>query len=194
MYGLFTLFSTTVAGSDCTDQLGFWFVACSLLPYVCLYFPAFAFAPAMCGVVQFVFLLCWHWWEDAFSIYWGWAASRWVSLVCSSLFVIVFCWSPRFSHTPEALSGSGTEGYTANEVQHNQAFFALAGWTKPKTPARDNRYHNSGSQLYLLSRAFCFMLCARKSSDSWGIRPFFYTKWPLWVTLTSVRDVIIWWW
>lgn len=47
-----------------------------------------------------------------------------------------------------------TERYTTKEVQHRQAFLALAGSTKPKAIAGDNGSHNSGYQLSLLSMLF----------------------------------------
>lgn len=36
--------------------------------------------------------------------------------------------------------------------------FALAYWTKSKTPGRSNRYQDAGYQLYPLIQAFCFKL------------------------------------
>lgn len=42
---------------------------------------------------------------------------------------------------PGSLPGFPPEGCATKEVQHSQNFFALAGVTKPKTPAGDNRYH-----------------------------------------------------
>lgn len=52
------------------------------------------------------------------------------------------------------------EGNTTLEAQHSQALFALTGLTKPKTPVRGNRYHDSADQFSWLSQALCFRLCS----------------------------------
>ena len=52
------------------------------------------------------------------------------------------------------------EGCTMKEAQHSQAFFAWSGSTKPKSPVRDNRYHDGGYQFALLTQDFFFRLCA----------------------------------
>lgn len=76
-----------------------------------------------------VFLLCWSLWELASTINWGQTVSRWVSLVCSSPFVTVFCWSPCFffptpKPPPEALPGSG-----AGDITNSKQWLSVgANW------------------------------------------------------------------
>lgn len=50
-----------------------------------------------------------------------------------------------------------SEGYTTKKVQHIQVL-ALVGLTKPKTPNRDNEYHNGGYQLSLSTKVFFIRL------------------------------------
>ncbi len=52
---------------------------------------------------------------------------------------------------------NGPEGITTKKGQHSQAFFALAGLTKPNTLVRDNRYHNYGYHLSLFGRLACHL-------------------------------------
>ena len=53
-----------------------------------------------------------------------------------------------------------TRGYSMNEAQQNQAFFARSGTTKPKATVRDDGYHKGGYQLSLSTQAFCLRHCA----------------------------------
>lgn len=53
---------------------------------------------------------------------------------------------------------SAPEGYATENIQHRQAFFALADLTKPKTPVRDGEHHIGWQPSSL---AFCFQLSAR---------------------------------
>lgn len=60
--------------------------------------------------------------------------------------------------------------------QHSQAFSALAGSTKPKTPMRDNGYQCSGYQHSLLTQIIFIRLCARSHKRGRLTRNF-RTKW-----------------
>lgn len=52
------------------------------------------------------------------------------------------------------------EGCTTKQVLQSQAFLVWAGSTKAKAPDRDNRSHDGGYQLALLSSAFFLRICA----------------------------------
>lgn len=45
------------------------------------------------------------------------------------------------------------ERYTTKQVGRSLVFFAWAGSTKPEIPVRDNKYHDSGYQLSLLTKS-----------------------------------------
>lgn len=79
------------------------------------------------------------------------------------------------------------EDDTMREAQHIVASFVLTDLTKPENTAGDNGY-----ELPLLTRAFCFRLCARSHNKWYFI--VHVKKRSLWVSpITPVRDIIRWW-